>query len=155
VNKAVLRHALRGGFALSVIAAMTGCGTPPPEDFGGHWAPLNRYQEAPAEIPLSPPYLFYAAPIDETLKTMLERWARDAGLKLSYRLGSDFTLYKPVARIRAADIQAAASELSAIYAAQGVSVTADDKQVLVQSTRDIRPAPAPDAPTAVPSPAAR
>jgi hypothetical protein len=64
-------------------------------------------------------------------------------------------LFKPVARIRTGDIQAAASELSAIYAAQGVSVTADDKQVLVQSTRDIRPAPAPDAPTAVPSPAAR
>jgi hypothetical protein len=83
VNKAALRHALRGGFALPVVAAMTACGTPPPEDFGGHWAPLSRYQEAPAEIPLAPSYLFYAAPIDETLKTMLERWARDAGLKLS------------------------------------------------------------------------
>ena len=78
-----------------------------------------------------------------TLKAMLERWATDAGLKLSYRLGSDFTLYKPVARIRTTDLQAAASELTTIYAAQGVFVTADSKQILVQAASDGRVDPTP------------
>lgn len=107
--------------------------------------PVNRFQDTPAEIPLSPAYTFYATPIDLTLKTMLERWAIDAGLKLSYALGSDFTLYKPVARIRTTDLQTAASELSAIYAAQGVSVTADGKQILVQPASDTRIDPGSDA----------
>ncbi|MDL9998474.1 hypothetical protein QTI24_07680 [Variovorax sp. J22P240] len=93
---------------------------------------MNRLQDVTSAIPLSPPYTFHATPIDETLKTMLKRWATDAGLKLSYRLGSDFTLYKPVALIRTADIQAATSALSAIYATQGVSVTADGKQIVVR-----------------------
>jgi hypothetical protein len=137
MTKAALRHALRGGCALSVIAALAACGTQPPSDFGDDWRPVNRYQTATAEIPLSPAYQYLATPIDGTLKTMLERWARDSGFKLSYDLGSDFTLHQPVSRIRTADIQAAVSELSAIYAPQGVSVTvtggADDKRIRVQS----------------------
>jgi hypothetical protein len=138
-----MTRALRGCVPLSVVFVLAACGTPPPQDYGGSWMPVNRFQDSPAEIPLSPDYTFYATPIDATLKTILERWAKDAGLKLSYRLGSDFTLYKPVARIRTTDVQAAASELSAIYATQGVSVTADSKQILVQPASDTRVDPAP------------
>ncbi|MDM0104716.1 hypothetical protein QTH97_07220 [Variovorax sp. J22R24] len=69
---------------------------------------------------------------------MLERWASDSGLTLSYRLDFDLTLHKPVARIRTADIQIAASELSAVYAAQGISVSSDGKQILVQHISSIR-----------------
>lgn len=93
------------------------------------------------EIPLSPAYLFFSTPIDGTLKTMLERWAADAGLQLSYRLGSDFTLHHPVTRIRTADIHEAAFELSVIYAPQGVSVTADGNQILVRPLATAQPAP--------------
>ena len=138
-----MTRALRGCAALFVVFVLTACGTPPPEDYGGGWMPVNRFQDSPAEIPLSPDYTFYAAPIDATLKTMLERWAKDAGLKLSYRLGSDFTLFKPVSQIRTTDLQAAASELSAIYSAQGVLVTADSKQILVQPASDTHFDPAP------------
>jgi hypothetical protein len=132
MTRAAPKHALRGGWALGVFAALAGCATPPPTDFSGEWQPVNRYQATTAEIPLSPAYLFQATPIDGTLKTMLERWAKDSGLKLSYRLGSDFTLHQPVTRLRTADIQAAAAELSAIYAPQGVSVKADGEQLLVE-----------------------
>lgn len=132
MNAAAITRALQGCACLPVLAVLTACGTPPPSDYGGEWSPVNRFQDVTSEIPLSPAYTFHATPIDETLKTMLERWATDAGLKLSYRLGSDFTLYKPVARIRTTDIQAATSALSAIYAAQGVSVTADGKQIVVR-----------------------
>jgi hypothetical protein len=140
MTKVVPRHALRGGCVLCVFAALAGCGTPPPTDFGGEWQAVNRYQATTAEIPLAPAYLFQATPIDGTLKTMLERWARDSSLKLSYRLGSDFTLHQPVTRIRTADLRAAASELSAIYASQGVSVAADGAQILVQPIAVSQPA---------------
>ncbi len=138
-----MTRALRGCAALSVVLVLAACGTPQAQDYGGRWKPVNRFEETPAEIPLTPAYTFYATPIDATLKTMLERWATDAGLKLAYRLGSDFTLYKPVARIRTTDLQLAASELSAIYAAQGVFVTTDGKQILVQPASDTRVDPAP------------
>jgi hypothetical protein len=132
MTRAAMKHALRGGGVACVFAALAGCGTPPPVDFGGQWQPVNRYQAATMEIPLSPAYLFQATPIDGTLKTMLERWAKDSHRQLAYRLGSDFTLHQPAARIRTADLQAAAAELSAIYAPQGVSVVADGAQILAQ-----------------------
>lgn len=132
MSTAAIRRALRGSCALPVVLALAACGTPPPSDFGGDWSPVNRFHDVPSPISLSPAHTFHATPIDETLKTMLERWAADSGLKLSYRLDFDYTLHKPVARIRSADIQAAVAELSALYATQGISVTADAKQIVVQ-----------------------
>jgi len=63
---------------------------------------------------------------------MLSRWASDNGLQLSYQIGSDFTLHQPVARVRSNDIQVAVGELSAIYAAQGIVISADSKQIVVR-----------------------
>jgi len=142
MTKAVLKHALRGGYALAVIAALTACGTPPATDFSGDWRPVNSSQEATAAIPLSPAYVFQATPLDGTLKALLERWATDSNLKLTYRLASDYTLHQPVSQIRTADILAAASELSAIYAPQSVSVTVNDDVILVQPLLAILPPPA-------------
>jgi len=52
-------------------------------------------------------------------------------MSLSYQLMSDYTLYKPVAQIRTRDVRSAAAELNSIYAAEGVLVTINDKQILV------------------------
>lgn len=116
-----------------LAVALTGCGAPAPKDYGGAWSPVNRFQSAPTEIPLSPAYSFYASPMDATLRSMLNRWASDNGLQLSYQIGSDFTLHQPVAKIRTSDIQSAVGELSAIYAPQGIAVSADGKQIVVQA----------------------
>ncbi|QGW81417.1 hypothetical protein [Variovorax paradoxus] len=119
---------------MSILAVtLVGCGAPAPKDYGGSWAPVNRFQSAATEIPLSPAYTFYASPMDATLRTMLKRWASDNGLELSYQIGSDFTLHQPVAKVRTNDLQSAMGELSAIYAQQGVSVSSDGKQILVQA----------------------
>lgn len=132
MSTAALWRALQGGFALAVVVATAACGTPPPSDFGGDWRPVNRFHDEPSAIPLQPAYAFHATPIDETLKKMLERWAADSGLKLSYRLDVDYTLHTPVARIRTSDLSAATSELTDLYAAQGVSISADGEQIVVQ-----------------------
>ena len=129
----VARRFATGGIAL-VLMTLGGCGAPRPKDYGGSWTPVNRFQAAPTEIPLSPVYTFSASPMDATLQSMLKRWAQDNRLQLNYRLGSDFTLYQPVAKVRTSDLQAAVTELSAIYAPQGVAVTSDGKEILVQST---------------------
>ncbi len=120
---------------LLAAASLAGCGTPPAKDFGGSWKPVNHFQDAPSEIPLNQAYTYYAAPMDETLRTMLRRWTKDAGLQFSYQLQSDYTLYKAVTQIHTTDVYSATSELSSIYAAQGVSVTTDGHEIRVSAAR--------------------
>lgn len=125
-NKRALWHCLL--LAMSLLSA---CGTPPAKDFGGKWKPVNRFQDTTSEIPLNQAYTYYASPMDETLRTMLRRWSKDSGLQFSYQLQSDFTLYKAVAQIHTTDVYAATQQLSTIYAAQGVAVTTDGREILV------------------------
>lgn len=122
-----------------MVLALVGCGTPPAKDFGGSWKPVNRFQDKPTEIPLALTYTFYASPMDGTLKTMLTRWSKDTGMTLSYQLTSDFTLYQPVSKIQTNDVRAAVAELSTIYAAEGVLVTINDKQILVSVANISKP----------------
>lgn len=132
--RACVRRLGRGGSISAMLAvALTGCGAPAPKDYGSSWTPVNKFQTVPTEIPLSPAYTFYASPMDATLRTMLNRWASDNGLQLSYQIGSDFTLHQPVAGVRSNDIQVAVSELSAIYAPQGIVIAAEGKQIVVRS----------------------
>lgn len=119
---------------LLVVALLGGCGTTPAPDFGGRWKPVNRFDSAPSEIPLYTNYVFQASPMDGTLKTMLERWAKDSGMTLDYRLTSDFTLYGAVARIDTTSAQQAMIDLTAAYTAQGVSVSIVGNQIVVQSS---------------------
>ena len=121
---------LRSGFFIAIIA-LTGCGTPAAKNFGGRWKPVNHFRTQPTEIPLQAAYTFYAAPMDETLKTMLTRWAADSGRTLSYQLPFDVTLYTPVSDIRTIDLDAAVQQLTTIYAAQHVYVSATDRKILV------------------------
>lgn len=121
------------GAALGMSIILTGCGAPAPKDYGGAWTRVNQFQSAPTEIPLAPAYAFFASPMDATLMTMLRRWTRDNGMQLSYQAGSDFTLYQPVAKLRTGDLQAAVSELNAVYSSQGLLITADNKRILVRN----------------------
>lgn len=140
-------HIVKGSLVIALIA-LTGCGTPPAKNFGGKWVPVNHFGAQPTEIPLQAAYTFYAAPMDETLKTMLTRWANDSGRTLSYQLPFDVTLYTPVSSIRTTDLDAAAQQLTIIYAAQHVYVSATDRKILVlpsstvSSSTDTETAPA-------------
>lgn len=120
---------------LLAAASLAACGTPPAKDFGGSWKPVNHFQDTPSEIPLNQAYNYYASPMDETLRTMLRRWTKDAGLQFSYQLQSDYTLYKAVTQIHTTDVYSATAELSSIYAAQGVAVTTDGHEIRVSAAR--------------------
>lgn len=139
-----LKRTMQCALVLATLA-LTACATPSAKDFGGSWKPVNRFQDTPTEIPLNPAYTYYASPMDETLRSMLRRWAKDSGMQFSYHLSSDYTLYKAVARIRTTDIHAATADLSAIYAAQGVSVSTDGHEIMARPARansDMPPAAA-------------
>jgi len=125
----------RGATALLTVlmAATAGCATKPAPEYGGRWKAVNHYAETPQEIPLYQAYLFYPSPMDGTLKIMLERWARDSKMTLSYLHASDFTLHAAVAQIRTNDLGEAVSQLSAAYAVQGVSVATEGNQIVVRS----------------------
>lgn len=141
----------RGATALLTVlmAATAGCATKPAPEYGGRWKAVNHYAEAPQEIPLYQAYLFYPSPMDGTLKTMLERWARDSKMTLSYLHASDFTLHAAVAQIRTNDLGQAVSQLSTAYASQGVSVTTEGNQIVVRSAAAAT-APAESATAAMP-----
>ena len=148
VKKAFLNRTMLG-ISLLALLALTGCGTPPAKDFGGRWKPVNRFQATPTAIPLDQQYVYFAAPMDGTLKNMLTRWAKDSGLTLSYQLPTDYTLITPVTQVRTLDIHVAAEQLSSIYAAEGVSVVVTDRQIQV-----VLASPSPPAAAATPSGAA-
>jgi hypothetical protein len=118
---------------LAVLAATTACATAAPE-YGGRWKSVNRYADMPREIPLYQAYAFYPSPMDGTLKTMLERWARDSKMTLSYLHPSDFTLHSAVADIRTDNLQEAASQLTTAFAGQGVSIAVEGNQIVVRGS---------------------
>lgn len=111
---------------------LTACATPPAPDFGGRWRPVNRFASATEAIPLYQSYVYQASPMDGTLKNMLDRWAKDSGMTLSYLHPSDFRLHSPVAAIHTGDLNDAALRLSEAYAQQQVSVSVSGNQLIVR-----------------------
>lgn len=131
------------GFYRSVLPlvfalAAGACQTQPPPEFHGRWRPVNRLPEKTQAIPLNPTYVFYATPVDGTLKALLTRWARDSGLQLRYGVSTDFSLHAPVAQLHAVTVDDAVGQLSAIYAGQGIAITTSTGAIAV----DPRPAAA-------------
>lgn len=127
--------AVRLSFAC-LLLALAACGPRPAPDISGRWKAVNHFAEQTEEIPLRPAYIYQAAPMDRTLKAMLERWARDAKMPLAWELGSDYTLHRPVADLRAASLEQAAGELTRIYAPQQVHVLVDGGRLVVRRAAD-------------------
>ncbi len=112
--------------------ALSSCATRPAPDFGGRWKSVNRFAEETQALPLQEAYLFYASPMDRTLKNMLERWADDSNMELTYRHPMDYTLHTAVAEIRTPSLQEALSQLNAAYSAQQVTVGVSGNEIVVR-----------------------
>lgn len=128
-----MKHAVFGGFLYLGVVALAGCAAPPAKDFGGRWRPVNQFQSAPERIQLQQPYVFYASPLDGTLKNMLARWAKDNGMRLVYKLPYDYTLYTPVSDLRSQSISDAVAQLSSIYSSEHVAVMTVGQEIVVET----------------------
>lgn len=117
---------------LATVVALSSCATRPAPDFGGRWKNINRFAEETQAIPLQDTYLFYASPMDGTLKAMLERWAKDSNMVLTYRHPMDYTLHSAVSEIRTPSLQEAVSQLNTAFAAQQVSVGVSGDEIVVR-----------------------
>lgn len=93
---------------------------------------MNHYGEQPQVIPLRPAYVYYAAPVDRTLKGLLERWARDSHMALDYGHDADFTLYRPVADVHSDDLRSAVASLAALYVSQQVAIAIEGDRIIVR-----------------------
>jgi hypothetical protein len=138
VKKAFLSRPCAIG-VLVVVLVLSGCGTPSAKNFGGPWRAVNRYQSSPTAIPLSQPYVFFATPMDGTLKNMLARWAKDTRMSLSYQLPCDYTLYTPVSGIHTSRLRVAAAQLNTIYAPEDLHISIGDRQIVVEQTKKRQP----------------
>jgi hypothetical protein len=114
------------------LALLASCATPSAPEVSGRWKPVNHYGEQPQAIPLRPAYVYYAAPVDRTLKGLLERWARDSRMTLDYRHTADFTLYRPVADVHSDDLHVAVAALAALYATQQVAIDIEGDRIVVR-----------------------
>lgn len=119
-------------FAVLCAVALSSCASRPAPDFGGRWKTVNRFAEETQALPLQDTYLYYASPMDRTLKNMLERWADDSKMTLTYRHPMDYTLYSAVADIRTPSLQEAVSQLNAAYSAQQVSIAVSGNEIVVR-----------------------
>lgn len=123
--------------SLSAAMMLAGCSARSAPDFKGAWQPVNRYAAQTQAIPLRNQYRFQPSPLDGTLRRMLSRWARDAGVGLSYRHHADFTLHRPVETLSTTDLGDAATQLSQLYAAQGVFVAVEEGGLVVRSSAQL------------------
>lgn len=128
-----MKQAVHRGFLCCGILVLAGCAAPPAKDFGGRWRPVNQFQSATERIQLQQPYVFYASPLDGTLKNMLTRWAKDTGMRLVYKLPYDYTLYTPVSSLGSRDISDAVIQLSSIYSGEHVAITVVGHEIVVES----------------------
>jgi hypothetical protein len=127
-----LFHFVRPTVGATFAVLLASCATPPAPKVSGRWTPVNHYGDRPQAIPLHPSYVYYVAPVDRTLKALLERWARDAHMTLDYGHDDDFTLYRPVADVHGDDLRAAVASLAALYASQRVAITVEGDRIVVR-----------------------
>ena len=117
------------------VFCLTACNTTPPaRDFSGVWQRLNAFPTETKEIPLVTQHIYRAMTIDVRLKSMLGRWAKEAGVVFRYDHPSDFVIHAPVANIQQPDLGAALEEVNAVFAEHNVRAELLGGVLYVRST---------------------
>lgn len=127
---------------LALVAAL-GCGCATTESSAVRdWHPVNALASAPQPLSPGPQVRFISTPVDDSLRTLLSRWARESDASLEYRIATDYSLSVDAASIRATSIHAALEALNRIYAAHGLVIgTAGDVITVGTTAPDIDPTP--------------
>lgn len=131
-----MMNLLKASGLCALVAAcalsMSACGTTPAPDFRGDWRAANSAPELPQAIALRPQRLYSVVPVDGTLKSTLERWARDAGVALRYEAAYDFTLHGAAGDVSDPDLASALGKLGKAYAIQNIEIEVEDGAIVVR-----------------------
>jgi len=127
-----MKIAVRSPLIYLGALALAGCASHAP-DFSGRWKPVNRLPSSTTSIPLHQDYVYQVSPMDGTLKSLLERWARDTGLSLDYRVDHDYTLVAALTGMNTTERTVALGQLGRVYEAHGVRITTEGQHLRVRS----------------------
>ena len=106
---------------LAACLLCAGCASHSAKVSGG-WRPANTLDTTPQPILRAPATQYMSTPIDQSLRGLLTRWAREGNMALDFQLASDFSLSQEAAAIRASSLEAALEALNRIYADNGVQL---------------------------------
>lgn len=120
-----------GWIVATATLLLAACAGREARDFAGRWGPANAWAATAVAVPLHPPYVFQATPMDGSLRALLARWARDHGGELDYRHTHDFTLHAPVAGVRAVALADAVAQLGTVFAGEGVDMRVEGDRIVV------------------------
>lgn len=121
-----------------LVAACAGCAGQDVK-VSGPWQPVNALDATPRPISQAPVVQFIATPVDQTLRSLLARWAREGNWALDFRVASDFSLTQDAASIRAPSIESALATLNGIYAGSGVQIELSSGVLVANARADIEP----------------
>lgn len=121
---------------MTLAVTLVACGTTPAPNYGGRWQPMDRLAPEATPILLQRHYVYYVAPVDNTLKGVLERWARDSGVPLDYSAAHDFTLHSVSGHVRADDLGTAVRMMQTAYQSYGLSIRFESGRIAVQAVAD-------------------
>ena len=128
IRQRLFRTVLPCAFVLTLVA----CASPKSPQPDSDWQSMNVFKPDVKVLPLRVPYTFSALPIDATLMAMLQRWANDSSIKLSYQCGDDFSIPSRLLLSRVSTLRAALSETSSFYSDYGLNLDLSaDKSILV------------------------
>ena len=113
-------------FFMLLFTILSGCaGTEAPQ-FSGSWKSVNAFDTSIRAIALTREAVFYATPMDATLRGLLSRWARESGKQLDYRHDYDYTLPVGLAALKAPSIKEAVEKLQQTYAEKAIFIAVDE-----------------------------
>ena len=108
-----------------VLALLQACAAPQAIDMADNWKPVNALGDVPKEIPLKEEaelHKYQMLPTDSTLRTLLERWAKENGGSLDWQYPADLTLVSGLEPINDNNLQRALNAVRRTYAAQKLRI---------------------------------
>lgn len=118
-----------------LVVLLQACAAPMAVDMADNWKPVNALGDVPKEIPLREEaelHKYQMLPTDSTLRTLLERWAKENGGSLDWQYPADLTLVSGLEPIKDNNLQRALNAVRRTYAAQKLRIQVQaNKSMLV------------------------
>jgi hypothetical protein len=118
-NKKILPFSVSSFLLCCLLGACSTGRAPEPSD---EWSKVNSFEDEIRPIILRQPYTYSALPIDTSIMSMINRWAKDSNIKAEYRCATDYSIPKRMLTMKVSSLRAAITEVASVYGEQELSV---------------------------------